>query len=136
MKLTVFFDGQFWVGVIEEENHGKIKASRVLFGSEPKDSEVLDFVKKELLDWINRSKQSVKVEKIVHRKINPKRMAREAAKEMRKTGVNTYAQQALQLEYEARKKEKKMISREKREAMKEYKREIARQKAKAKHRGR
>lgn len=35
-----------------------------------------------------------------------------------------------------KKKEKKMISREKREAMKEYKREIARQKAKAKHRGR
>jgi hypothetical protein len=46
------------------------------------------------------------------------------------------AQEALKLELEHRKKVRKVLSREQREAEKERKREIARQKAKAKHRGR
>ncbi len=39
MKLTVYHDGQFWVGVVEEVVNGKLKAGRYLFGSEPKDQE-------------------------------------------------------------------------------------------------
>lgn len=32
MKLTVYYDGQFWVGVIEVVNDGKLRAIRHLFG--------------------------------------------------------------------------------------------------------
>jgi len=36
MKLTIYHDGQFWVGVVEVERDGKLKAWRRVFGSEPK----------------------------------------------------------------------------------------------------
>ncbi len=29
MKLTVYYDGQFWVGVIEVVNDGKLRAIRL-----------------------------------------------------------------------------------------------------------
>lgn len=43
MKLTVYYDGQFWIGVIEVVIEGKLRAVRHLFGKEPKDSEVFAF---------------------------------------------------------------------------------------------
>jgi hypothetical protein len=43
---------------------------------------------------------------------------------------------AIKLEYEHRKAVRQSLSRQKREELKEHNREIARQKAKAKHRGR
>ena len=48
MKLTVYYDGQFWVGVIEVVNDGKLRAIRHLFGQEPKDSEIMHFVHNQL----------------------------------------------------------------------------------------
>lgn len=39
MKLTIYYNGQFWVGVIEVVKNGKLKASQHLFGKETKDSE-------------------------------------------------------------------------------------------------
>lgn len=30
MKLTVYYDGQFWVGVVEVVNNGKLRAFRHL----------------------------------------------------------------------------------------------------------
>ncbi|WP_269446215.1 DUF2992 family protein [Brevibacillus brevis] len=45
------------------------------------------------------------------------------------------AQEALKLEHEKRKKEKKVYTRQQRDEMKERKRELRLQKAKAKHRG-
>ncbi|GIP34493.1 YjdF family protein [Paenibacillus sp. J2TS4] len=135
MKLTVYHDGQFWVGVIELNDGGKLKAGRYLFGSEPKDQEILDFVNNHLLGFCRQLSQEVSVGFTERRAINPKRIARMAAREMNKPGVASAAHQAIQLEYEKRKKERKTFTREQKEQLKEYKREIARQKAKAKHRG-
>ncbi|CAJ1004441.1 MULTISPECIES: YjdF family protein [Bacillales] len=136
MKLTVFHDGQFWVGVVEEVVNGKLRAGRYLFGSEPKDQEVLEFVNTKLLEFMSGLSEHLSVEKRQPRKINPKRLARQAAREMKANGVSTYAQAALQLEYEKRKKEKQILSKARREELKEYKRELKRKKAKEKHRGR
>jgi hypothetical protein len=44
MQLTVFFDGQFWVGVIEQHDDAGLKVARYLFGPEPTDTEVFAFV--------------------------------------------------------------------------------------------
>lgn len=33
--LTVYHDGQFWVGVFERVEEGRLSARRVVFGTEP-----------------------------------------------------------------------------------------------------
>ena len=48
-KLTVFFEEPFWVGVYERTESGQVEACRVVFGAEPKDYEVYDFL---LKHWI------------------------------------------------------------------------------------
>ncbi|WP_127490287.1 YjdF family protein [Paenibacillus ehimensis] len=137
MKLTVYFEGEFWVGVTEHEADGKVKASRYVFGSEPYDAEVMEFVQFRMLPLLAQTSVGVSVDTVARRgRVNPKRLAREAAREMERKGVRSAAQEALRLELEHRKKTRKIVSREQREAEKERKREIAIQKAKAKHRGR
>jgi len=103
VKLTVFYDGQFWVGVVEEIVNGKLRAGRYLFGSEPKDQEVFAFVNTKLLDFMNGLSEQQSVENRQPKKMNPKRLARQVAREMKANGVSTFAQAALQLEYEKRK---------------------------------
>lgn len=135
MKLTVYHDGQFWVGVVELLENGTLKAARHLFGAEPKDTEVIEWVNNHLLSFISGLRKEVAVKPVAEQKVNPKRLARLAAREVQLKGISSYAHLALQLELEARKKERKVRSRAEREAEKERKWEIARQKAKAKHRG-
>ena len=43
-RLTVFFEEPFWVGVFEQETDGVIRAARVVFGAQPTDAEVFEFV--------------------------------------------------------------------------------------------
>ncbi|RNB68245.1 YjdF family protein [Brevibacillus panacihumi] len=135
MKLTVYFDGQFWVGVVEVQDGDRVKAGRFVFGSEPKDQEVLSFILNELDAVISRMSQEVIGITLTERKINPKRVARQAAREMSKKGISSFAQEALKMEYEKRKKEKQGAARQQREDRKERQREIRIQKAKAKRRG-
>ena len=45
-KLTVYFEEPFWVGVFERIEDGKLSVSKVTFGAEPKDYEVLEYVQK------------------------------------------------------------------------------------------
>ena len=44
VKLTVYFEDPFWVGVVEEQFGNHVKACRHVFGAEPKDAEVMEFV--------------------------------------------------------------------------------------------
>ena len=107
-----------------------------MFGAEPSDAEILEFVEKKVTAIINSLSQSCNAVTHSKKEINLKRRLRQAAKELRNKGVSSRAQEALRLEYEARKKERKTFSRQQREALEQRKREIKRQKAKAKHRGR
>lgn len=139
MKLTVYFEGAFWVGVAEETVDGKLKVCRHIFGSEPKDGEVWEFVQRHLIRCMDNAARSVRVDVTglpPAARINPKRLARLAAAETQRRGVATAAQEALKLELAHRKQERKTLSKERREAEKERKRELARQKAKARHKGR
>ena len=69
------------------------------------------------------------------RAVNPKRMQREARKQMQSTGIGTRSQQALKLQQEQFKQERKARTRE--EKLDEAKRMFAlkQQKKKDKHRG-
>lgn len=77
MKLTIYYDGQYWVGVIEETEGSKVKACRHIFGSEPKYGEVLEFVLKTMIKLLEKTTQYVETGKFpIERRISPKRLSR------------------------------------------------------------
>ena len=67
---------------------------------------------------------------------NPKRVQREVRKQVQNSGIGTKSQQALKLQQEQLKTERKAVSREQREAEKERKFELKQHKRKEMHRGR
>ncbi|MFP7737109.1 YjdF family protein [Priestia aryabhattai] len=136
MSLTIYYDGQFWVGIIEVVEDGKLRAFRYVFGAEPKDTEILDFIYYKLLNIINQSVHSgLDVKGKSDKKINPKRLQRQVAKQINKVGVSTKAQEAIKQEYEEKKKSKKKRAKQYREELKEQKYLMKKQKAKAKQKG-
>lgn len=136
MKLTIYHDGQFWVGVAEQIIDGKVRAIQHIFGPEPQDEEVLKFINQDLFRLFNQTSAIVTAPRLIPRKINPKRLLREAAREVKSVRVSTYAQQAIKLELEQRKQVRQKISKEQKELERERKWQLKRQEAKAKHRGR
>ena len=112
-KLTVYFEEPFWVGVFERIEDGKLSVAKVTFGAEPKDYEVQEYIQKYYFSLKFSPAVNIVVKNI---KRNPKRMKREAKKQMQETGIGTKSQQALKLQQEQNKQERKVRSREKKEA--------------------
>ena len=130
--LTVYFEEPFWVGVFERIEDGKLSVAKVTFGAEPKDYEVQEYIRK----YYSSLKFSPAVDTVVKDiKRNPKRMQREAKKQMQETGIGTKSQQALKLQQEQNKQERKVRSREKKEADELRMFELKQQKKREKHRG-
>ena len=131
-RLTVFFEDPFWVGVFERSEGEKLSVCKVTFGAEPKIYEIYDFVLREY----SKLKFSPAVDSdFKEKKVNPKRMQREAKHQMEQTGIGTRSQQALELQHEQMKTERKVISREMKEAEKQRRFEQKQQKRKEKHKG-
>ena len=131
-KLTVYFEEPFWVGVFERIEDGKLSVAKVTFGAEPKDYEVQEYIPK----YYFSLKFSPAVETVVKDiKRNPKRMQREAKKQTMETGIGTKSQQALKLQQEQNKQERKVRSREKKEADELRMFELKQQKKREKHKG-
>ena len=131
-RLTVYFEEPFWVGVFERIEDGKLFVAKVTFGAEPKDYEVQEYIQK----YYFSLKFSPAVDTVVKDiKRNPKRMQREAKKQMQETGIGTKSQQALKLQQEQNKQERKVRSREKKEADELRIFELKQQKKREKHRG-
>ena len=132
-RLTVFFEEPFWVGVFERISEGKLSVCKVTFGTEPKDYEVYDFILKNY--YCLRFSPAVATD-VKEAGRNPKREQREVRKQMQNTGVGTKSQQALKLQQEQLKTERKIVNREQREAEKQRLFELKQKKRKEKHRGR
>lgn len=133
IKLTVFFDGTFWIGVFERTYEDSYEISRVVFRAEPKDYEVDDFL---LRNFYNlRFSNSLTADGTEERKINPKRLQREIRKETQSKGIGTKAQNALKLQYETYKKEKKAATKEKEEYEKERQFKLRQEKKRKRHKG-
>ena len=131
-KLTVYFEEPFWVGIFERIEDGKLSVAKVTFGAEPKDYEVQEYIQK----YYFSLKFSPAVETVVKDiKRNPKRMQREAKRQMQKIGIGTKSQQALKLQQEQYKQEHKIRSNEKKEAEKLRMFELKQQKKREKHKG-
>ncbi len=133
-SFTVFFDDPFWVGVYERREANRLSACRVVFGAEPSEREVYEYL---LANWGRlRFSPPVRGERRREAAVNPKRRQREIARAMEKPAMGTRAQQALQLQREQGKTERKQRSRARAEMEKRRQFELKRQKRKEKHRGR
>ncbi len=131
-KLTVYFDDPFWVGVFERTENGKLSVAKVIFGAEPKDYEVQEYINRNYF----RLKFSPTVDTVVKEgKRNPKRLQRDAKKMVLEKGIGTKSQQALKLQQEQNKLERKTEIRELKEAEELRLFELKQQKKKEKHRG-
>ena len=132
-NLTVFFENPFWVGVFEVIANGKLSAAKITFGAEPRDYEIQDFILKNYSHLRFSPCVDIAVKK---ESTNPKRMQREARKQTLQSGIGTKSQQALQLQREENKLERKATTKQEREAEKQRQFELRQQKRKEKHRGR
>ena len=110
-SLTVFFEDPFWAGVFERISDGKLSVCKVTFGAEPKDYEVWEFVLQHYYELVFSPAVQTDSRQVAE---NPKRRARAVRKQTERSGIGTKAQQALQLQYEQNKTERKEKSREER----------------------
>ena len=131
--LRVFFEDPFWIGVLERVEVGRMTVCKITFGPEPKDYEVHGFLAKEYYG-LRFSPAVAAAVKESHE--NPKRMKRRVRRELKDSGMGTKSQQALKLQQEQMKTDRKVVSREKREAEARRQFELKQQKKKEKHRGR
>jgi len=75
--LTVYHDGQFWVGLAEHVEDGRYGAARIVFGAEPSNEEILRFVVNKWAKLSFFGHDSTEASKPAK---NPKRRAREVSK--------------------------------------------------------
>lgn len=131
--LTVYHDGQFWVGLAEHVEDGRYGVARIVFGAEPSDGEILQFVvdKWEKLSFFGDDPtEANKPAK------NPKRRAREAAKALKQQAMSTKAQQAFANQRETMKRESAHARSQRRAEEADARFEQRKLKRKQKHRGR
>lgn len=133
--LTVYFDGQYWIGLLEWTDDEGLRVARHIFGAEPSDPEIMHCINYELAGLRERATAVLPDQQAVPRIANPKRAAREAAKLMKQPAVSTKAHEALRLQLETNKQASRTQSKLQRELKEAYKREVARRKARLRHRG-
>lgn len=131
--LTVLFEDPFWIGLFEVTDDEGLHVCKVTFGAEPTEKEVMAFVDR---NWhCLQFSQPVEVEASPEKKKSPKRLVREAKKQMLSPGIGTKSQQALKLQQEQNKTERKHRSKAEREAEKQRQFDLRQAKKKEKHKG-
>ena len=130
--LTVFHDGQFWVGLAEHVEDGRYGVARIVFGAEPSDEEILQFVRSKWARLAFFGDDPAEASKPAK---NPKRRAREASKALKRPSMGTKAQQALASQRETMKRESVRARSQRRTDEAEARFEQQKLKRKQKHRG-
>lgn len=136
IKATVLLENSFWVGLFERNDSEGYAVARKIFGGEPTDPELYEFV----LNHFDELKFTEPREfKLVIKRKNPKRVQREVRHEMEKAKKGlpstTHAQEVLRLELEKNKKLKKVTSKAEKEARQEERFRQKQEKKKKKQRG-
>lgn len=136
VKATIFFDKRFWVGTFERTDKEGYAVARHIFGAEPSDPEVHEFV---LNHYHELKFGEAKEITIQIQRMNPKRVQREVRREMARMketlNPSTLAQDYMREEIEKKKKEKKSVSSAEKQARKDEQFFLEREKRKEKHRG-
>lgn len=132
--FTIFFEDPFWVGLYERTEEGRYTVCRVVFGPEPKDYEVYDFL---LKHWRQMPfSPGLEAAREGPQRKNPKRVQREIRHSLSSSPTGTKAQQALSLQREENKQIRRTRSRAEKEAEETRKYALRQEKKRAKHRGR
>lgn len=130
--LTLYHNGQFWVGIVEHFEGGKLGVARIIFGAEPSDAEVLRFVVDRWEKLVFFGDEALELDKLAR---NPKRRMREAAKALRKPAMSTKAQQAISVQRESKKMESSRARSQRQQEEKQARFVQRAEKRKQKHRG-
>ena len=128
--FTLYHDGRFWVGVYEIHEDGLVRAARHIFGAEPNNAELAAFAAG--LDFVRLADRAREAPSVPERQ-RPKRPAKQAKAQ---EGIGTTAQRALKEAVAERAGENKAARKRRAAVEATHRRELARAKARAKHRGR
>ncbi len=104
INITVLFDGSFWVGVFEREEKEFLQVAKFTFGQEPREIEVLEFILKDYDKLTFSSPLKVEEKK---KDISFKKRQKVIKKLQETIGIGTKAQQALKIQQEEKKLERK-----------------------------
>ncbi|MFF0572839.1 YjdF family protein [Streptosporangium saharense] len=130
ISLSVYYEGPFWVGVLEMVEGDELRVTRFVLGSEPTDPELYEFLMRHgsaLLAQAAGSRAVPAGERV--ERANPKRAAKLAARQAARISTrSTASQEAMRVELESRKREAATDRRERKRELAEYKREVARRK--------
>lgn len=132
--LTVYFEGPFWVAVLERTDEGRYQAARVVLGAEPSDAELFAYLAHHHHDF--RFGPALTAAPPPEAPVRSAKRAQREAKKDADRRPGTRAQQALAEALADRKQVRRTVSRQAREAENERLRALKEQKRKAKHRGR
>ena len=134
VDFTVTFDGQFYVGVCTKRADGKLFACKIVFGAEPKDGEVLAFVKTR---WYEMRFGSIEADEVKTERKNPKARNREIRRAVASNrAIGTKAMQAVKKQVEERKAEREIAERKRKDAEADEKFRLRQEKKREKHKGR
>ena len=81
-ESTLYFDGQFWVGVIERHEADRVRAVRIVFGAQPSDAEFYEFLLAHANALLCRLDEAAWASDMAQRQAthhNPKRAQRQAS---------------------------------------------------------
>lgn len=136
IQATIFFDKRYWVGTFERTDKEGYSVARHIFGGEPTDPEVYEFV---LTHYQELKFGEPKEFTLEIKRMNPKRVQREVRKEMERiketTKPSTFAQDYMREELEKKKLQKKQQSSAEKQARKNAQFAFRQTKKKEKHRG-
>ena len=136
ITVTVQLEGSFWTALFERNDAGNYTVARKIFGKEPTDPELYEFLLKNYHELKYTEPQKFKL--IIKRK-NPKRVRREVRKAMEKGSKTlpseSHAQEVLRLELEKNKKTRQVASKTEKEAERDRKFLLRQVKKKKKQQG-
>lgn len=130
--LTVYHDGQFWVGLAERVEDGRYGVARIVFGAEPSNEEILQFI---IGKWAKLAFFGDDPTEESRPAKNPKRRAREASRALKQPAMSAKAQQTLASQREIMKRESVHARSQRRADEAEARFEQRKLKRKQKHRG-
>ena len=133
MIMTVVFDKPFYKGIFERFVDDRYAVAEINLGTSlPKTRDIYRLVLKRW-NTIHFSKETLDSTRV--KQVNPKRMQREAQKQIHAQFYGSKAQQALKADFEMRKQQSHREQRIAKEDYKKRKFEIRQLKKKQKHRG-
>jgi len=133
IKLTVFFEEPFWVGIFERYYSGEYAVLKVVFGSEPTNNEIYHYIlsKYNTLDF----SEPIARPSEMRTEVSPKRLQRKIKKEVAGASVGTKAQEAIKLQAKSSKHQRQIFNKEAKQDQEILKFQKRQEKKKKKHRG-